>query len=217
VEVGISRDVSTRLRFGADASVRRIGRLDFFPVNLDARNASVRVETMRPGWARLRAVVTRFDNLRDVLYSDSRDRHTGYSLGLGGTRYELTADIDQADTHSLLLDPRVLGSRPDAAILIASRPDFFRNLLAASDRTRVLGLQVRPFWGLQVQARVRRQEQAYPGVFSYRLQGAQAWATYQVREVQLEFGWEYFDSATSFGSVRDRRVYFRVRRDVTFF
>lgn len=217
IDAGMSRDLGTRLRFGADTSVRRIGRLSFFPVNLEARNATLRLETMRPGWARLRVIVTRFDNLRDVLYSDSRDRHTGYSLGLAGGRYDLSADIDQTDTHALLLAPGVLGSRPEVAILIASRPDLFRNLLAASDRTRVLALQVRPLAGLQLQARVRRQEQVYPGLFGFRLQGGQAWASYQIRELQLEVGWEYFDSWTSFGAVRDRRVYFRVRRDVTIF
>jgi hypothetical protein len=161
--------------------------------------------------------VTRFDNLRDIMFSDSRDQHTGYSLGIAGSRYDLSADVDRTDTNSLLLSPSVLGSRPDVAILVASRPDLFRNLLAARDRTRLVSLQVRPFAGFQLQGRLRRQEQAYPNLFGFEVRGAQAWASYQVREVQLEFGWEYFDSRTSFGNVRDRRIYFRVRRDVLFF
>ena len=37
-----------------------------------------------------------------------------------------------------------------------------------------------------------------------------------VRQVQLEFGVESYDSATSFGNVHDSRVYFRVRRDLLF-
>ncbi len=216
-EAGIGRNAAGWVHFGADASVRQIGRLAFFPVNLDARNVNIRLETTRPGWARLRALVTWFDNLRDVLYTDARDRHTGYSLGLAGGRYDISLEVDQADTHSLLLAPAVLGSRPDVAILIASRPELFRGLLAAGDRSRALALQLRPLSGLQIEARARRQDQVYPGLFGVRLKGAQAWATYQIRDVQLEFGWEYFDSATSFGNVRDRRLYFRVRRDLTFF
>jgi hypothetical protein len=217
VTAGVSHDASTGLRFGVDAGIRRVGRLSFFPVSLESRSTSLRLETMRPGWARLRATVTRFDNLRDIMLSDSRDQHTGYSLGIAGSRYDLSADIDRTDTNSLLLSPSVLGSRPDVAILVASRPDLFRNLLAARDRTRLVSLQVRPFAGFQLQGRLRRQEQAYPNLFGFEVRGAQAWASYQVREVQLEFGWEYFDSRTSFGNVRDRRIYFRVRRDVLFF
>jgi hypothetical protein len=214
---GINRNMAGWVRFGVDASVRRVSRLTFFPVNLDARHANLHIETTRPGWARLRATVTRFDNLRDVLYSDSRDRHTGYSLGLAGGRYDVSVEIDQTDTHSLLLAPSVLGSRPDVAILIASRPDLFGNLLAAGDHSRALSLQLRPLAGLQLEARARRQEQVYPGVYGVELKGAQAWASYQIRDLQLEFGWEYFDSSTSFGHVSDRRIYARVRRHVTIF
>jgi hypothetical protein len=172
---------------------------------------------MRPGWARLRASVTRFDNLRDILMSDARDRHIGYSAGVGGSWYDLSADINQTDTNSLLLAPEVLGSRPEVALLVASRPDLFRNLLAARDRTRAFGLQLRPLHGFQFQARARTEEQFYPGLFGYQLKGGQAWASYQLREIQLEVGWEYFDSVTSFGNIFDRRFYFRIRRDLVFF
>ena len=172
---------------------------------------------MKPAWARLRASVTAFDNLRDILYADARDKHAGYSIGLSGSGYDLTADFNTTDAWSQLLAPGVLGSRPDVAILIATRPDMFRDLLASTDRSQLLSVQVRPFTGLQLQGRVRRQEQTYPGVFGFELRGAQAWASYQIREVQLEFGWESFNSVTSFGNVRDRRILFRVRRDVLFF
>jgi hypothetical protein len=217
IEVALSYDAARAVRFGVDGSARRVGRLAFFPVTLEARTTSFRFETTRPGWARLRASVTRFDSLRDIMLSDARDRHTGYSVGLGGRWYDVSADFDQTDTRSMLLAPDVFGSRPEVAILIASRPEIFRNLLAATDRSRVFSLQLRPAAGLQLQARVRRQEQLYPDLFGFRVNGGQAWVSYQVRELQLEVGWEYFDSWTSFGNVRDRRVYVRVRRDVVFF
>jgi hypothetical protein len=63
---------------------------------------------------------------------------------------------------------------------------------------------------------VRRLEQAYPGAFGFEIRGQQIMATYQLREVQLEVGAESFDSVTSFGTIRDRRLYFRVRRDLLF-
>ena len=201
----------------ADATIRQVVRLAFFPVNLESRNANVRVETMRPGWARARATATRYDNLRDVLYSDSRDRHTGYSLGLAGNRYDLSLEVDQTDTHSLLLAPAVLGSRPDVAILVASRPELFRNLLATGDSGSALSLQVRPLSGLHVEVRGRRQNQVYPGLVRRPPERRAGVGDYQIRDVQLEVGWEYFESSTSFGDVRDRRLYVRVRRDITFF
>ena len=91
------------------------------------------------------------------------------------------------------------------------------NLLASTERSQVYGLQLRPAGGLQIQGRLRRQQQVYPDLFGVTLNGGQASASYQVRELQIEVGWEYFDSWTSFGQVRDRRVYVRVRRDVVFF
>jgi hypothetical protein len=216
-DLGVSTDIARTLRFGVDVGARRIGRLAFYPVTLEARNATVRFETMRPGWARLRATATRLEMLRDILYADARDARMAYSAGLGGARYDISVEFNQADTNSWLLSPSVLGSRPDVAILVASRPDLFANLLAANDRTRLVSLQVQPFGGLQLQARVRRQEQFYPGLVGFEVRGAQAWALWQLRELQMEVGWEYFDSATSFGTITDRRVYVRVRRDVIFF
>jgi hypothetical protein len=217
VEAGLLQEIGHAARFGVDGSLRRVGRLTFFPVNLNATAATLRFETMRPGWARLRGSVTRFENLRDILVSDARDRHIGYSAGLSGSWYDISADINQTTTNSLLLSPAVLGSRPDVAVLIASRPELFRNLLASRDRSRVFGLQVQPLPALQLQARVRDQQQVYPGLFGFRVKGGQAWTSYQLREIQLEVGWEYFDSVTSFGNVVDRRVYFRIRRDLFFF
>ena len=217
IQAGFSQDIAHVVRFGLDASARRVARLAFFPVNLETRTASLRLESARPGWARVRASLTYLDSLRDILLSDARDRHAGYGVGLAGPWYDLSADIDQTDTRSLLLAPGVLGARPEVAILIASRPGLFDNLLASTDRSRVFGAQLRPIAGLQLQGRLRRQEQTYPGLFGFRMNGGQAWASYQLREIQLELGWEYFDSWTSFGNVRDRRLYFRVRRDLVFF
>ncbi|MGE5360338.1 MAG: hypothetical protein ACM3NQ_15085, partial [Bacteroidales bacterium] len=216
-EIGIARETARTLRFGATVTGRRVSRLVFFPVNLDGRHVTVRVETLRPGFARLRASMTRFDTLRDVVALDARDVYNGYSFGLAGSRYDLTLDLNQADTHALLLAADVLGARPDVAMLVISRPELFRNLLATSDRSQVLGLQLRPLAGLQIQARARRQNQIYPGLFGYAMRGVQANASWQLRELQLEIGWESFDSATSFGNVRDRRLYVRVRRDVFVF
>ena len=217
LDVGVSLDAARTMHFGVDGSARRVARLSFFPVTLDTVTGTLRFETLRPAWARLRASITRFDSRRDIMLSDARDRHTGYGLGLAGGWYDLSADINQADSRSLLLAPGVLGSRPEVAILIASRPEIFGNLLASSDLTRVFGLQLRPIDGLQIQARARRQEQRYPGLFGFRLSGGQAWASWQLRELQLEVGWDFFDSWTSFGTVRDRRVYVRIRRNLVFF
>ncbi len=74
--------------------------------------------------------------------------------------------------------------------LLVSRPDLVRNLLVSTDRSKSFSLQVRPVSGLTIQGRVRRLEQAYPGLFGFEIRGEQILATYQLREVQLEFGVE---------------------------
>jgi hypothetical protein len=216
-DVGVSSDWARTMRLGASVSQRRTGRLPFFPVTLDSRTVTLRVETLRPGFARLRASLSRIHTLRDVVSLDSRDVFNGYSFGLAGPWYDLTVDLNQVDVRSLMLAANVLGARPDVAMLVVSRPDLFRNLLSTTDQSRVFGLQVRPVGWLQFQVRARRQAQSYPGLFGYDVRGVQAAAWWQLRELQLEVGWEYFDSATSFGNVRDRRVYVRFRRDVLFF
>jgi hypothetical protein len=185
-------------------------------VNLESRFVTAHVETTRPGWAVVHASVTRFDTLRDIVYADNRDQHTGFTLSVGSRWYEAAVDVGQSDTNPLFLSSSVLGTRPDVVMLLASRPDVVRNLLVSSDRSRAFSLQVRPLVGLTIQGRVRRLEQAYPGLFGFRIRGEQVWATYQLRDVQLEFGMESFDSVTSFGNVRDKRVYVKVRRDLLF-
>lgn len=216
VQAGIARDAGSVIRFGLDASVRRTGRLDFYPVNLEARFVTARLETTRPGWAVVHASVTRFHAVRDIVYVDTQDQHTSFTVGVGSRWYEATADIGQSETNPLLLSPYVVSGRPEVVLLLASRPEMLRNLIVSTDRSRSFGLQVRPVSGLLVQGRVRRLEQAYPGLLGYSIRGAQVWATYQVREVQLEFGLESFDSRTTFGNVHDQRIYFKVRRDLLF-
>ncbi|HEY3380599.1 MAG TPA: hypothetical protein VGK32_02465 [Vicinamibacterales bacterium] len=217
IQFSVSGHAGKLMRFGTDGSLRRVARLDFFPVSLESRSVTARLEMTRPRWATVRVAVTQYDTLRDIVFSDSRDRHAGYTVGVDSPWYNLAVDMGQTDTNSLLLAPSVLGNRPDVAVLIASRPDLFGSLLAASDRSRVFSLQVRPFGGLTIQARVRRQDQRYPGLFGFQIRGEQVWATYQVRDVQLEVGLESFDSVTSFGRVRDRRLFVKVRRDLVFF
>jgi hypothetical protein len=216
VQAGVGSQVGRLVRFGVDANVRRTSRLDFYPVNLESRFVTAHVETTRPGWAVVHASVTHFDTLRDIAYADTRDQHTGFTIGVGSRWYEVAIDIGQSDTNPLLLSSPVLGSRPDVILLLASRPDLIRNLLVSSDRSRAFGLQVKPLAGLTIQGRVRKLEQAYPGLFGFQIRGEQVWATYQLRDVQFEFGLESFDSVTSFGHVRDRRLYVKVRRDLLF-
>jgi hypothetical protein len=125
-------------------------------------------------------------------------------------------DIYQSNTNPRLLSPSILGNRPDVIALMASRPDLLRSLLGSGDRSKALSVQLRPSAGLTVQARIHQTEQEYPGLFGFTLRGKQLSATYQVRQVQLEFGVESYDSVTSFGNVHDSRIYFRVRRDLLF-
>jgi hypothetical protein len=216
VQAGVSANLGRIVRFGVDANVRRAARLDFYPVNLESRFVTTHLETTRPGWAVLHASVTRFDTLRDIVYADTRDRHTGFTIGLASRWYDAAVDVGQSDTNPLLLSSSLLGNRPDVILLVASRPDLFQNLVVSSDRSRAFSLQIRPFAGFTIQGRVRRLEQAYPGLFGFTLRGEQVWATYQLRDLQLEFGAEWYNSMTSFGNVRDGRLYFRVRRDLLF-
>jgi len=216
IQAGIGSNLGRLIRFGVDANVRRTSRLDFYPVNLESRFVTAHVETTRPGWAVVHASVTRFDTLRDIVYADNRDQHTGFTLSVGSRWYEAAVDVGQSDTNPQFLSSSVLGTRPDVLMLLASRPDVVRNLLVSSDRSRTFSLQVRPLVGLTIQGRVRRLEQAYPGLFGFQIRGEQVWATYQLRDVQLEFGMESFDSVTSFGNVRDKRIYVKVRRDLLF-
>jgi hypothetical protein len=216
IQAGVASNVGRLIRFGLDGNVRRTSRLDFYPVNLESRFVTAHVETTRPGWAVVHASVTRFDTLRDIVYADNRDQHTGYTVGVGSRWYDATVDVGQSNTTPLFLSSTVLGSRPDVVLLLLSRPDLVRNLLISTDQSKAFSLQVRPLDGLTVQGRVRRLEQAYPGLLGFQIRGAQLWATYQLRDLQLEFGMESFDSVTSYGNVRDRRIYVKVRRDLLF-
>jgi parvulin-like peptidyl-prolyl isomerase len=216
IEAGMSQQVGGWLRVAIDAAVRTVDRLVFFPVNLEAKTATISLEARRPAWARLRASLTGVDNRRDIMFSDARDRHIGYTFGLGGPRYDLSVDVNRSDSQALLLSPDILGSRPDVAALIVSRPELLQNLLASADRTRSASLVLRPLDDLQIQARLSRQDQSYPGVFGLRMNGAQVLASWQLRDLHLELGWELFDSWTTFGTVRDRRLYLRLRRDLNF-
>jgi hypothetical protein len=216
IQAGITSHAGSLLRFGIDANVRRTGRLDFYPVNLESRFVTARFETTRPGWAVIHASVTHFDTLRDIVYADTRDRHTGFMVAVSSRWYEAAVDVGESDTNPLFLSSSILGSRPDVMTLLVSQPDLVRNLLVSTDRSKSFSLQVRPVSGLTIQGRVRRLEQAYPDLFGFQIRGKQVLATYQLREVQLEVGAEWFDSVTSFGAVQDRRIYFRIRRDLLF-
>jgi hypothetical protein len=219
-EGGVQATVSTpsghAVRLSADGNFRRVARLDFYPVNLQSTFVTGRIETTLPRWAAVHASVTRYDALRDILYADARDRHTGGTLGVGSRWYDVAVDINQSNTNPLLLSPSILGNRPDIVALLASRPDLLRSLLISGDRSKALSVQVRPSAGLAVQGRIHQMDQEYPGLFGFTLRGKQLSATYQVRQVQLEFGVESYDSITSFGNVQDSRIYFRVRRDLLF-
>jgi hypothetical protein len=216
IRAGVTSQAGTLLRFGVDANIRRTGRLDFYPVNLESRFVTAHLETTRPGWAVIHASVTHFDTLRDIVYADARDRHTGFMVAVSSRWYEAAVDVGQSDSNPLFLSSTVLGGRPDVTSLLISRPDLIRNLLVSTDRSKSFSLQVRPVSGLTIQGRVRRLEQAYPDLFGFQVRGEQILATYQLRQVQLEFGAERFNSVTSFGTVRDQRLYFRVRRDLLF-
>jgi hypothetical protein len=216
VQAGVATNAGKLLRFGVDANIRRTGRLDFYPVNLESRFVTAHLETTRPGWAVIHASVTHFDTLRDIVYADTRDRHTGFRVSISSPWYEAAVDVGQSDTNPLFLASSVLSSRPDVMMLLVSQPDLIRNLLVSTDRSKSFSLQVRPVSGLTIQGRVRRLEQAYPDLFGFQIRGEQILATYQLRQVQLEFGVERFNSVTSFGTIRDQRLYFRVRRDLVF-
>jgi hypothetical protein len=218
VQAGASHDWS-RFRVSADGGLRKIGRLSFYPVNLDSHSLIGSAETTAPAWARIRMAVTWSDNLRDILYNDNRDQHAGYTLSLTGRWYDVALDLNQLSARSLVLGADVLAGRPDAALLVTSRPDLTRSFLGASDRSRALSVQLRPRQGVQLNLRVVRQSQEYPGLFGLDLlqEGEQAWAVWQLRQLQLEMGWERLASSSSFSVVNGRRFYVRIRRDVSFF
>jgi hypothetical protein len=216
VQAAVSTPAGHAVRLSADGNFRRVGRLDFYPVNLQSTFVTGRIETTLPRWAAVHASVTRYDALRDILYADARDRHLGGTLAVGSRWYDVAIDINQSNTNPRLLSPSILGNRPDVIALMASRPDLLRSLLGSGDRSKALSVQLRPSAGLTVQARIHQMEQEYPGLFGFTLRGKQLSATYQVRQVQLEFGVESYDSVTSFGNVHDSRIYFRVRRDLLF-
>ncbi len=216
VRAGVASNAGGLLQFGVEANIRRTERLDFYPVNLESRFVTARLETTRPGWAVIHASVTHFDTLRDIVYADTRDQHTGFMVAVSSRWYEAAVDVGESDSNPLFLSSSVLGGRPDVMLLLVSRPDLVRNLLVSTDRSKSFSLQVRPVSGLTIQGRVRRLEQAYPGLLGFQIRGEQILATYQLRQVQMEFGVERFDSVTSFGTIRDQRLYFRVRRDLLF-
>jgi hypothetical protein len=189
----------------------------FYPVSLDSRSLTGAVETMAPAWARVRLAVTWSNSLRDIIYNDNRDQHTGYTMGITGRWYDVAVDYNQFATRSIILGSAALGARPDVAVLVASRPDLTHNLLGSADRSRALSVQLRPWTGLSMNVRVVRQTQRYPAAFDLFQEGEQAWATWQLRQLQLEVGWEHLASISSFSVVDGRRLYFRVRRDFTFF
>ena len=216
VQVGASTPTGHAVRLSADGNFRRVARLDFYPVSLQSTFVTGRIETTRPRWAAVHASITRYDSLRDILYADARDRHTGGTLGIGSRWYDVAVDINQTNTNPILLSPSILGNRPDVIALLASTPDLLRNLLVSGDRSKAVSIQIRPYAGLTIQARIHRMDQEYPGLFGFTLRGEQLTATYQLRQVQLEFGVETYDSTTTFGNVRDSRIYFRVRRDLLF-
>jgi hypothetical protein len=68
-----------------------------------------------------------------------------------------------------------------------------------------------------VRARAIEQHRRYQGQDEWDLMGGQLSGTYQLRELQIEFGWERMDSSSLFYNTRDRRIYVRVRRDVSVF
>ncbi len=217
IQAGVSREWAQRIRFSADGAVRGVGRLSFYPVSLDSRALTAALETMVPASARLRLAVTWSNNLRDILYNDNRDQHTGYTVGLTGRWYDVAIDFNQLSTRSILLGADVLGTRPDVALLVTSRPEISRSFLGSSDRSRALSVHLRPWAGFDVNGRVVRQTQQYPSLFDLFQSGEQVWAVWQLRQLQFEFGWERLASTSSFSVVDGRRVYFRVRRDLTFF
>jgi hypothetical protein len=219
-EAGVSLGASRRVgyvTFGVDGTVRRVAHIDFYPVSLDSRSATLRAETVKPVWARVEVAATRFDSWRDVQTSDAGERHFGYRVSVRGPRYGVIAEVNQRTTIPLVLAPDLLGSQANVTGLVASRPDLIPNILAVDDRSSSFTLQLNPVTGLQLQGRSLWQERHFPGLFGYAIHNEQLWVTYHVRDVQFEFGWEYLDSASTFRNVQDRRIYVKIRRDVLFF
>ena len=217
VQAGLSREWAQRFRVSADGGLRGVSRLPFYPVNLDSRSLTGAVDTLVPAWARVRLAVTWTNNLRDILYNDNRDQHAGYTMSISGRWYDVSVDVNRLSTRSLLLPSDVLGGRPDVALLLASNPEIYRNVLGSADHSRALTIGLRPWRGLQVNGRIVRQSQEYPTLYNLLQEGEQVWAVWQIRELQLEVGWERLESTSSFTLISGRRFYVRVRRDLTFF
>lgn len=217
VQAGITREWAQRFRLSADGALRGVGRLSFYPVNLDARAFTGAAETTVPSWARTRLAVTWSNNLRDILYNDNKDQHLGYTVTVAGRWYDVALDINRLSTRSILLGADVIAGRPDVALLLSSGGEIYRNIFGSSDRSRALSVNLRPWSGVQVSGRVVRQSQQFPSVFDLFQEGEQVWAVWQLRQLQLEFGWERLESTSSFSVINGRRFYVRVRRDLTFF
>jgi hypothetical protein len=217
VQAGAAREWAQRFRFSVDGALRGVGRLSFYPVNLDARSLTGSVETTMSSWARARLAVTWSNNLRDILYNDNKDHHIGYTFGVSGRWYDVAVDINRLSTRSILLGADVIAGRPDVALLLSSGGEIYRNVFGSTDQNRALSVTLRPWPGLQLNGRVVRQSQQYPSVFDLFQEGEQAWAVWQLRQLQLEFGWERLASTSSFSVIDGRRIYIRVRRDLTFF
>lgn len=216
-QASISRTLGQVVRITAEGSLRRNSRLIFYPLLLDSDAFSFRLESQSPQWAKALAAVRWSSGLRDGLDTAIRERHSSYTLGLSGSRYDLTLDVGTDRALSLLQPPDVIGSRIEAAMLIATRPELYLNLFGGADQLGTLTATFRPFKGFSVRARALEQHRRYQGQDEWDLMGGQISGTYQLRELQIELGWERMDSNSLLYNTRDRRYYVRIRRDVSVF
>ena len=192
-------------------------RLDFYPVNLESRFVTAHIETTRPGWAVLHAVGHALRHAaRHRLCRQPRPAHRlhgrrEFAVVRGGGRHR---SVQHESAAALVLDPGQPARRHPAAGLEARAVQEPAGL----DRSVEDASACRSGRPAASRCRAACAGWSRPtrASFGFDIRGEQLWATYQLRDLQLEFGWESFDSVTSFGNVHDRRIYIRVRRDLLF-
>ena len=219
VQASLSRQAGSVLSFTLEGAASRRSRVIFYPGELSSQSAGVRVEAQRPAWARLSAGARWFDVVRDSGRADFNDRFAGWSAGVSGRRYNVSAEVNGGDAHSLSLSPNLLARRVDLAILLDRQPEWFGALLLSTVRSRQVSARIEPWRRLQIQGIVLRESRSYPGLFDQAFDTQQISLVYALRQVQLEAGWGRYAVASSLasGDYRNQRFFVRARRDITIF
>ena len=151
---------------------------------------------------------------RDIVVQRGDDRTSAYSVGLAGSRFDVTYEYLDTDSTAVgLIETWLLQEmRPDQLLL--TRPDLFGLLYATTQRTRMLSARLRVGRGLDVFARGRLDRRDYIGGYNLDQDVAQAGIVWGVRQLQVEAGWERFAYRSAPSTSTNERFYVRVRRDI---